>query len=99
LSHIASGFEQVTLHGHLAELDLGGRTVALNHYPEISRRLAESGAYDAVFSGHNHTRHIETVGNTLWANPGEIMGRFGDASYGIYDTDSYAFEHVELSEL
>ena len=96
LSRIAGGFDHVTLHAQLAELELGGRRIALNHYPEIAQRLAESGAYDAVFSGHDHTRNIQTVGSTLWANPGEIMGRFGDASYGIYDTESNTFEHVEL---
>lgn len=96
LSTIAAGFDHVGLYPQLAELELGGRFVALNHYPEIARRLAQSGAYDAVFSGHDHTRNIERVGETLWANPGEIMGRFGDASYGIYDTGADSFEHVEL---
>jgi hypothetical protein len=96
LSHIAAGYDHVSLYAYLAELELAGRRVALNHYPEIARRLVESGAYDAVFSGHDHTRYIETIGETLWANPGEIMGRFGDASYGIYDTEANGFEHVEL---
>ncbi|MFO8064459.1 MAG: YfcE family phosphodiesterase [Spirochaetota bacterium] len=98
LSNVASGFGHVSLHGPFAELELDGKHVALNHYPEIASRLAQSGAYDAVFSGHNHTRHIETVGSTLWANPGELMGRFGDASYGIYDTATDTFEHVELAK-
>lgn len=97
LSSIAGNFDHVSLHGQFAELELGGRQLALNHYPEIAVRLAESGAYDAVFSGHNHTRHIERVGQTVWANPGELMGRFGDASYGVYDTAADSFEHVELT--
>ena len=96
LSNVASGFAHVSLHGQFAELELDGKHVALNHYPEIASRLAQSGAYDAVFSGHNHTRHIEMVGRTLWANPGEVMGRFGEASYGIYDTATTTFEHIEL---
>jgi putative phosphoesterase len=97
LSQIASGFDHVSLHGEFAEIEFDGRFVALNHYPDISRRLAESGAYNAVFSGHNHTRHIEIVGETLWANPGEVMGRFGEPSYGIYDTDGNSLEHVDLT--
>ena len=94
LTTIAGGFDHVSLHGHMAEIQIGGRRIALNHYPDVSRRLAESGAYDAVFSGHNHERQIETVGETLWANPGEVMGRFGICSYGIYETSTNAFEHV-----
>ncbi|MFO7780341.1 MAG: YfcE family phosphodiesterase [Spirochaetia bacterium] len=97
LSQIAGGLAHVTLYAHLAEIEIGGRQIALNHYPDVARRLAQSGAYDAVFSGHDHTRNIQTLGTTLWANPGEIMGRFGDPSYGIYDTETNGFEHVELS--
>ena len=41
----ASVVGNVTLHGHYAELTLGGRRIAVNHYPEIARRLAESGEF------------------------------------------------------
>ncbi|MEM7394402.1 MAG: metallophosphoesterase family protein, partial [Verrucomicrobiota bacterium] len=57
LCQVASGHPQVTLHGQLAELKVADRRVALNHYPEIGKRLSESGAYDAVFSGHDHQRY------------------------------------------
>lgn len=97
ISKVASKYPQVTLHGQMAELALDGRRVALNHYPEIGRRLAESGAYDAVFSGHDHRRYQHQVGKTLWANPGEIMGRYGQPSFGIYDTTHGEFNHVDLA--
>ncbi|MFP4644937.1 MAG: metallophosphoesterase family protein, partial [Spirochaetales bacterium] len=97
LSRIASEHDHVTLHGHLAELEMDGQKVALNHYPDLAQRLAESRAYDAVFSGHDHKKYIEQIGNTLWANPGEIMGRFGEPSFGVYDTATRSFEHVNVS--
>jgi hypothetical protein len=97
LTNVASNYPQFHLHGHLGEIQLGGRDIALNHYPDISRRLAESGAFDAVFSGHNHKRQLERIGDTLWANPGEVMGRFGEPSYGIYDTDTGSFEHTDIT--
>lgn len=96
LARNAARFSHVTLHGQIAELELGGRKIGLNHYPEIARRMAESGAYDAVFSGHNHERQVETVGDCLWANPGEVMGRFGRPSYGLYHAATGRFEHVEI---
>ncbi|MDQ7030247.1 MAG: YfcE family phosphodiesterase [Ardenticatenia bacterium] len=96
LAQVASKFDHVHLYGPFAELELAGRRVALNHYPEIARRLVESGAYDAVFSGHNHQRHLDVVGTTLWANPGEVMGRFGAPSYGLYDPANHVFEHVDI---
>lgn len=95
LCRVAAQHPQVTLHGQLAELKVAGRDIALNHYPEIARRLAESQAYDAVFSGHDHQRYIREIGRTLWANPGEIMGRFKVVSFGVYETEDNSFRHVE----
>lgn len=60
----------VTLYGQYAELPLDGRLVAVNHYPEIARRLAESGQFDLVCYGHNHLAAVEPVGRGLLANPG-----------------------------
>ncbi len=97
LSRVAAGHPHVTLHGQLAELELDGCRVALNHYPEIARRLAESGAYDAVFSGHDHRIYQHCIGHCLWANPGEVMGRFGRPTFGWFDTEQRRFEHVDLN--
>jgi len=110
LSKIAQGYgDRVRLHGEYAEIHLdfesgplfeqtgkSGRLIALNHYPEIARRLAEGPAFDAVFSGHDHQRYVEVMGETIWANPGEIMGRFGVVSYGIYDAIQHEFSHVAV---
>ncbi|MFP4331123.1 MAG: YfcE family phosphodiesterase [Alkalispirochaetaceae bacterium] len=96
LTTIASKYAQVTLHGHLGELELDGKKIAINHYPDIAERLADSGAYDAVFSGHDHKKYQERRGETLWANPGEIMGRFGEPSFGLYETGSGHFRHINL---
>lgn len=96
LGQIAAGFDHVTLHGQFAEVGADGRLIALNHYPDIAKPVAQSGDYDAVFSGHDHKRYTHRYDNTLWANPGEIMGRFGEPSFGIYDTESDEFQHVDV---
>jgi putative phosphoesterase len=93
LCQVAAKHPHVTFHAPLAELEIGARKVALQHYPEIAKRLAESGAYDAVFSGHDHLQYIHLIGDTLWANPGEIMGRLGPPSFGLWDSDTNSFEH------
>jgi putative phosphoesterase len=94
LHRVAAKHPHVTFHAPLAELEVAGRKILLNHYPEIAQRLARSGDADAVFSGHDHQRYLHRFGETLWANPGEIMGRFGTVSYGVYDTGRHEFEHV-----
>lgn len=88
LARVASRHPHVTLHGQYAELTLGGKLVALTHYPEIGRRLAAGGAFAAVFYGHSHRPEAERRGAWLGLNPGEVMGRLGRSTYGWYDTDS-----------
>ena len=86
LAQIATQREKVHLHQPLVELELNGRKIAVAHYPQIGRALAASGQYAAVFSGHTHRPRTQQLGGTLWVNPGEVMGRFGEPSFGLYDT-------------
>lgn len=86
LSRVAHTLNNVTLHGPFAYLELDGRQVAINHYPEIARDQALTGRYDLVCHGHDHEAHIEQVGQALLVNPGEVMGRFGRSTYALYDT-------------
>lgn len=93
LTTIAGNHPHVTLHGQFASLEAGGLRIALNHYPEIARSVARSGDFDAVFSGHDHKKYTEQFGTCLWANPGEVMGRFGEPSWALFDTETRTFEH------
>ena len=88
LAEIAAQRNNVHLYQASVELELGSRKIAAAHYPEIGRALAAAGQYDAVFSGHTHRPGTQHVGATLWANPGEVMGRFGKPSIGLYDTST-----------
>jgi putative phosphoesterase len=97
MSRVAARFEQVTLHGQFAELEYGGRKIAVTHYPEIGRALAQGGSYDLVCHGHSHERLTEKAGKTLRINPGEVMGRFGLSTYALYDTDTGQAEIVEVA--
>lgn len=98
ISQIAQDHPHVKLHGLYAELDFGNCKIAINHYPNISQRIAQSGVFNAVFSGHDHQQYVHRFGDCLWANPGEIMGRFGNPSFGIYETETGEFQHVALFE-
>ncbi|GAB4469703.1 MAG: metallophosphoesterase [Anaerolineae bacterium] len=88
LLQVAEEMGNVELHGQLAELEIGGLRIAVNHYPEIARGLAASGRYDVVCYGHDHTLHEERVGQTLLINPGEMMGMKGRSTYVILDTET-----------
>jgi len=96
LLSIAGRMNHVNLHQPICRLELDGRRIAAAHYPEVGEALARSGQYDAVFSGHTHYAKLETIGTTVWANPGEVMGRFGRPSFGVYDTATNRFELREI---
>lgn len=97
ISKIAQEARTIFTHGDFVELELGGKKIALNHYPEIGRALAESGKYDLICYGHDHTVNEEWVENTLLLNPGELMGMNGRSTFAIYDTESSNVEWIELS--
>lgn len=96
LTSFAEEAGNIVIHGELAELEIDGLNIAVNHYPEIARPLAESGRYDLVCYGHDHTAHEEQLGDTLLLNPGEIMGLNGRRTCAIYDTEEQSVEWVEL---
>ena len=89
----------LTVHGEFAELEIESRKVFLTHYPIYAQALARTGDYDAVFHGHNHTAKKEHIGECLLANPGEILGAFEDARFGVYNTDTNDMEFILLKEL
>lgn len=96
ICRIASDFPAISLHGALAELSLDGLRVAVNHYPEIARPLAASGAYDLVCYGHDHQAHQSRVGDCTLLNPGELMGLYGRTSFALLDTQSGSVDFVEV---
>ena len=97
LAEVSQGVENIHLHGELADLDLEDIKVAVNHYPKIARALAESGRYDLVCYGHDHTAHQEWVGKTMLLNPGELMGLQGKSTIAIYESDHKTVEFIEIN--
>ena len=54
------------------------KSFAMNHYPEKALTLAKNGGYHVVCYGHNHELSpTEKLGETLYVNPGAIMGFHG----------------------
>jgi len=96
LMKVAGAAGNVTFYNPVGELQVGECHIAFTHYSEIAEGLAAIGKYNAVFSGHTHVFMQKQVGDTLWVNPGEVMGRFGEPSFGLYDTETGEFERVMI---
>jgi putative phosphoesterase len=96
LSRIANGLDNVILHGPFATIELDGRKVAINHYPQLARDQALSRQYDLVCHGHDHEANVERIDRTLLVDPGEVMGRLGKTTYAVYDTSTGEAELCEV---
>lgn len=94
LMQIAAGAGNVTFYHPLGELSFEGCQIAITHYPEVAEGLAALDRFDAVFSGHTHIFMQKQVGNTLWVNPGEVMGRFGEVSFVYFETKTKEVERI-----
>jgi putative phosphoesterase len=93
----AARFPQIQLHGEYVELDLGGKSFAINHFDNIGRALARGGVFDVVCFGHNHKFEITHAGRTLVINPGEIFGGLtGHSTFVLYDTATGETTRVDL---
>jgi len=96
IQQVAANYDNVSHHGDYAELELFGRKIAMIHYPEPALRIAQSGQFDLVCYGHDHTQYKDEVGRGLLVNPGELMGFFHEPTWGLYDTDSGEFIWVAV---
>ncbi|MFH1597833.1 MAG: YfcE family phosphodiesterase [Patescibacteria group bacterium] len=95
---IAGTSDKVTHYGDQAELEIDGKKIALNHFPDKGKELAESGQYDYVFHGHNHQQAQAEIGNTTLINPGTAGGMFQYPSYAVVDfsNDTVEFKNITL---
>lgn len=89
--------EQLHLYDRgLFEFELEGKKFAAYHYELIARHAARTEEYNAVFYGHTHQAKVEKIRKTILANPGEVMGKDGKCTFGIYDTKGNKFKIVEV---
>ena len=93
LMKFAQETPNLKFHQPLGEIDVEGKKIAFTHYPQVARGLAATGDYNAIFYGHTHEFKTSRIGNTILANPGEIMGRKSKPSFIIYDSTSDKIEH------
>jgi hypothetical protein len=99
LPKVAAQLSNVRHYGDLGEFTIDGKRIAVVHYPDKAKQLAQSGKYDFVFYGHNHRPWIETVGTTQLANPGTLAGMFNKATFAVWDTKTGELELKILERL
>ncbi len=81
------------------ELEFNGKKIAFTHFPDIAKKLAQSGKFDLVFYGHTHRVWDEKVGESHMINPGELAGQFYKSTFAVYDTVTEKLELKILERL
>ena len=77
-------------------VELGGRRIAVMHYPDVAESLYKSGDFDLVIYGHNHQARVQGTDRVL-LNPGSCSGYLAErATVAVVDLDSMQSELIEL---
>lgn len=86
------------------ELEYDGKKIAITHFPDLAKKMAQSAKFDLVFYGHTHRpwdekvlpRDEKNTGACHMINPGELAGHFYKPAFAVYDTLT---ENLELKIL
>jgi uncharacterized protein len=87
MKDLAKVLPRLHLLGEQGEVIIEGldKKIGIVHYPEIARKMMQTGDFDLIFYGHNHRAWEETLGRTKLINPGTLAGLFSLATFAIYD--------------
>jgi len=94
---LARWFEKIgAVHPRLAEVEIGGRKIAMVHQNELADPVARNGYYDLVIYGHTH-KIDQRQNGSLVLNPGEVGGWLtGRCTVAIVTLETMSIEIQEL---
>jgi putative phosphoesterase len=86
-----------SFHGRFADLQIGGRHIALLHSDDAKkfRQVTTSGEYDLVCYGHSHIAEQHLEGTTLVLNPGALY-RANPHQIAVVDLENLEALHFKL---
>jgi hypothetical protein len=73
--------------------------IAFVHFPEVAKKLCETGKYKFVFYGHTHKPFEETINNCKMLNPGNVAGDIFPPTFAIWNTDNDELELMRVHNL
>lgn len=84
---------------NFGEIKLAEKSIAFVHFPDVARKLSESGKYNFVFYGHTHKPWTEKIGNCTMLNPGNVAGDIYPPTFATWDTENANFKLLRIHEL
>jgi hypothetical protein len=91
---------EVPCYGGLADLELGGKRVAVLHGDDKQRldAVLKAQEHDYLFHGHTHVRRDERIGRTRVINPGALF-RASVKTVALLDTDTDRLESISIPDV
>ena len=99
MKELESKLDNLTIHGQVGQMELGGKKIAWCHYPWQAEELAASKKYDEIFYGHDHRPWEKKIGKTTVRNPGTLAGLFAKATFAVYNTKTGRSELMLLERM
>ena len=96
--HCVVKYPNITHHGVMGMIEVGGRKIGFHHYPEVAQAMAMQKLYDIVCCGHNHIYAIEQLGATLLVNPGDLLGKNIRPCFCLVDLNTLETCRIEVGK-
>jgi uncharacterized protein len=90
---------RVKINEDILETEVDKKRIAITHFPEEAKKIAQTGNYDLVFYGHTHRAWEEKINDCRLINPGELAGQFYKPTFAVYDTETGKLELKILEKL
>ncbi len=92
-------YKNANIFPEYGEANFLNKKIAFVHFPDLAKKLAESGKYEIVFYGHTHKPWEEKVGETTILNPGSVTGDRFPPTFAFWDTLKNDFSLILINEL
>ena len=103
MERMAADLPNLHLHGEVWTGELGGRAIAMNHFPAIAATMDEA-RFHLIVHGHDHRCRAERTAAGGWRlDPGSLLGydpangEHVPPSFLIYDTERDEVESLEIT--
>ena len=84
-TEVTKNLPNVTHYKFRGEMELDGKRISFNHFPNIAEREAKTGNFDLVCHGHTHLKRWEKIGTAMVLNPGTAGGMFQYPTFAVVD--------------
>ena len=103
MQSLANQAPNTTCHNFTMEMTFQDKSIYMNHYTDNSLIALKSGQYDLCIAGHTHRHQIKQNGNSLFLNPGNVVGFDGQdrnrvSSFSVMDITNLTVQQVTVPQ-